>query len=175
MDEIDKVHHSFSLKGASVDKKRVLRCSKPILSNIQSLNLVGGWTTQLKNMQPSKWVHFAGWKFQTYLSSHHHVGVSKNTGTSKWMVKKMENPMNKWDDLGGKKTPYFWKHHHHVNNLFSSPRPESFLLLASVEACPLPSPHVSATGVTRSHPKINLEISKTSRFTRLRSKKNNDS
>ena len=24
------------------------------------------------------------------------MGVSKNRGTPKWMVKKMENPMNKW-------------------------------------------------------------------------------
>ena len=31
----------------------------------------------------------------------HHLGVSKNSGTPKWMVKIMENPMNKWDDLGG--------------------------------------------------------------------------
>ena len=36
------------------------------------------------------------------------MGVSKNRGTPKWMVKIMENPI-KMDDLGGK-TPYFWKH-----------------------------------------------------------------
>ena len=30
------------------------------------------------------------------------MGVSKNHGTPKWMVKIMvPNPMNKWDDLGG--------------------------------------------------------------------------
>ncbi len=31
------------------------------------------------------------------------MSVSKNRGTQtpKWMVKIMENPMNKWDDLGG--------------------------------------------------------------------------
>ena len=31
------------------------------------------------------------------------LGVSKNTGTPKWMVKIMENPI-KMDDLGGKPT-----------------------------------------------------------------------
>ena len=36
-----------------------------------------------------------------------HLGVSKNTGTPKWMVKIMENPI-KMDDLGV--FPYFWKH-----------------------------------------------------------------
>jgi len=36
------------------------------------------------------------------------VGVSKNGGTPKWMVKIMENPI-KMDDLGGKPT-IFWKH-----------------------------------------------------------------
>ena len=30
------------------------------------------------------------------------LGVSKHNGTPKWMVKIMENPMSKWDDLGGK-------------------------------------------------------------------------
>ena len=28
------------------------------------------------------------------------MGVSKNSGTQKWMVKIMENPMNKWMILG---------------------------------------------------------------------------
>ena len=32
-----------------------------------------------------------------------HLGVSKNRGTPKWMVKIMENPI-KMDDLGGKPT-----------------------------------------------------------------------
>ena len=31
------------------------------------------------------------------------MGVSKNSGTPKWMVKIMENPIN-MDDLGGKPT-----------------------------------------------------------------------
>ena len=40
--------------------------------------------------------------------------ISKNRGwyfknpSPKWMVYFMENPMNKWDDLGGKPTPIFW-------------------------------------------------------------------
>ena len=40
------------------------------------------------------------------------MGVSKNRGkTPKWMVKTMvPNPMNKWDDLGGK-NPLFWVQH----------------------------------------------------------------
>ncbi len=38
------------------------------------------------------------------------MGVSKNNGTSKWMVKTMENPMNKWMIWG--KTPYFWFNTH---------------------------------------------------------------
>ena len=52
-----------------------------------------------------------------------YMDVSKNRGTPKfiwmfpkiggkppkWMVKIMENPMNKWDDLRGKK-PYSCKH-----------------------------------------------------------------
>ena len=35
------------------------------------------------------------------------MGVGPKTRVGKppkWMVKIMENPMNKWDDLGGKKT-----------------------------------------------------------------------
>ena len=35
--------------------------------------------------------------------------VSKNRGTPKWMVIIMENPMNKWDDLGGK--PHYFRKH----------------------------------------------------------------
>ena len=38
-----------------------------------------------------------------------HMGVSKNKGTPKWMVKIMENPI-KMDDLGGK-TPIFGNIH----------------------------------------------------------------
>ena len=34
-----------------------------------------------------------------------YMGVSKNSGTPKWMVKIMENPM-KMDDLGGKPTSF---------------------------------------------------------------------
>ena len=36
------------------------------------------------------------------------MGASKNSGTPKWMVKIMENPIN-IDDLEVK-PPYFWKH-----------------------------------------------------------------
>ncbi len=36
------------------------------------------------------------------------MGVSKDRGTPKWMVKMMENPI-KMDDLGGV-PPIFWKH-----------------------------------------------------------------
>ena len=36
-----------------------------------------------------------------------HLGVSKNTGTPNWMVKIMENPMNKW--MIWWVFPYFWK------------------------------------------------------------------
>ena len=37
------------------------------------------------------------------------MGVEPKIGGKppKWMVYFMENPMNKWDDLGRKK-PYFW-------------------------------------------------------------------
>ena len=42
-----------------------------------------------------------------YFNTHRiHVGVSKNTGTPKWMVKIMENPMNKWMIWGAH--PYFY-------------------------------------------------------------------
>ena len=47
-----------------------------------SSGLVGGWTTHLKNMRKSKWVHlpqFSGWKFQKYLSCHHLVVDSYET------------------------------------------------------------------------------------------------
>ena len=36
-----------------------------------------------------------------------YMDVSKNRGTPKWMVKIMENPINKWMIWG---YPYFWKH-----------------------------------------------------------------
>ena len=39
-----------------------------------------------------------------------HLGVSKNRGTPKWMVKIMENPI-KMDDLGGKRTTIFGNIH----------------------------------------------------------------
>ena len=64
--------------------------------------------------------------------------------------------------IWGAKPPIFGNHHPDLNLFF-------FLLLSKHVLCLVP--HVSATGVTRSHPKINLEISKTSRFTRLCSKK----
>ena len=40
-------------------------------------------------------------------SSKFYMGVSKNRGAPKWMVKIRENPMNKWDDLGGYQTTIF--------------------------------------------------------------------
>ena len=48
--------------------------------------------------------------------SNKHVGVSKNRGTPKWMVKIMETPI-KMDDLGGKPTIFgnihvLVKHYH---------------------------------------------------------------
>ncbi len=43
--------------------------------------------------------------FQPY-----HMGVSKNNATPKWMVKIMENPMNKWMNWGV--FPYFWFNTH---------------------------------------------------------------
>ena len=42
-----------------------------------------------------------------------HLGISKNSGTPKWMVKIMENPI-KMDDLGGN-TPIFGNIHFEVN------------------------------------------------------------
>ena len=44
------------------------------------------------------------------------MGVSKNTGTPKWMVKIMENPMNKWMIWGGweKLSPLFLVQHPYV-------------------------------------------------------------
>ena len=39
-------------------------------------------------------------KYQTSKMGIIHLGVSKNRGTPKWMVKIMENPI-KMDDLGG--------------------------------------------------------------------------
>ena len=38
------------------------------------------------------------------------VGVSKNRGTPKWMVKIMENPMNKWM-IWGENPPIFGNTH----------------------------------------------------------------
>ena len=48
-------------------------------------------------------------KAKTTASGVHHLGVSKNRGIlpPKWMVKIMENPMNKWMIWG---YHYFWKH-----------------------------------------------------------------
>ena len=43
--------------------------------------------------------------FASFFDSH--MGISKNTGTPKWMVKIMENPYEQMDDLGGKTTPIF--------------------------------------------------------------------
>ena len=44
------------------------------------------------------------------------MGVSKNKGTPKWMVKIMENPMNKWMIWG---YPYFWKHPYWFSSLIN--------------------------------------------------------
>ena len=41
------------------------------------------------------------------------MGVSKNSGTPKWMVKIRENPI-KMDDLGGKRTPIFGNTHIYI-------------------------------------------------------------
>ena len=56
-------------------------------------------------------VGFPGSKYLPYLTNKlfpsnpqfgiSNMGVSKNRGTPKWMVKIMENPMNIMDDLGG--------------------------------------------------------------------------
>ena len=49
----------------------------------------------------------AGRMFVVFLASPtQNMGVSKNSGTPKWMVYFMENPF-KMDDLGGKTTPIF--------------------------------------------------------------------
>ena len=49
-------------------------------------------------------VHFA---WQVWYGHYICMGVSKNRATPKWMVKIMENPMNKWMIWG---YHYFWKH-----------------------------------------------------------------
>ena len=59
-----------------------------------------------------------------HLQTSNHLGVSKNNGTPKWMVKIMENPI-KMDDLEGKH-PYLWFNTHL--------RSELQLLGCSVEA-----------------------------------------
>ena len=46
------------------------------------------------------------------------MGVSKNSGTPKWMVKIMENPI-KIDDLGVPlfvETPKYWQHQHGIES-----------------------------------------------------------
>ncbi len=52
-----------------------------------------------------------------------HLGVNPKIGvkTPKWMVKIMENPMNKWMIWGAH--PYFWKHPFrcYINKYFKSP------------------------------------------------------
>ena len=45
--------------------------------------------------------------FHDYGRKVRYMGVSKNSGTPKWMVKIMENPMNKWMIWG---YPYSCKH-----------------------------------------------------------------
>ena len=49
-----------------------------------------------------------------------HIGVSKNRGIlpPKWMVKIMENPMNKWMIWG--ETPLYLECHPHVSCFLSS-------------------------------------------------------
>ena len=57
-----------------------------------------------------------------------YMGVSKNRGTPKWMVKIMENPL-KMDDLGGK-THYFRKHpyiNRHLSGVLKFPQASSAL------------------------------------------------
>ena len=57
------------------------------------------------------------------------MGVSKNRGTPKWMVKIMENPYEQMDDLGGISTPIFgstpkWHHLMNILTLSSSTAPK---------------------------------------------------
>ena len=69
-----------------------------------------------------------------------HMGVSKNRGTPKWMVKIMENPI-KMDDLGGF-PPIFG--HTHISWTFAHshrPRPPSSTPVVLVEASKLRDPH----------------------------------
>ena len=58
------------------------------------------------------------------------LDVSKNRGMfpPKWMVKIMEKPMNKWDDLGV--FPYFWKHPF-TRNMFDPSGTRSRITLAN--------------------------------------------
>ena len=56
----------------------------------------------------SRFTTYSRMVFQQKPLKTHNLGVSKNSGIPKWMVKIMENPI-KMDDLGGK-IHYFRKH-----------------------------------------------------------------
>ena len=71
-----------------------------------------------------------GWKFETIKNipklktqNHLYIGASKNSGTPKWMVKIMENPIN-MDDLGGK--PTIFGNMDHMDCVFGIQNPSSF-------------------------------------------------
>ena len=64
--------------------------------------------TQIKIQGCRKIPSLKNMEGRVYDLVNNHLGVSKNRGTPKWMVKIMENPMNKWKIWGGHL--YFWKH-----------------------------------------------------------------
>ena len=78
--------------------------------NSPEINGITGVTPPKTNMEPNN----GGLVQMTFLLKQvifrFHVGVSKNSGTPKWMVKIMENPI-KMDDLGGFTTPIFGNTH----------------------------------------------------------------
>ena len=79
------------------------------------------WLTSHNDTQPKPQEFFLFWgaffcavadvdepdgSFWVYLNNFNDMGVSKNTGTPKWMMKIMEPPIQ-IHDLG---VPLFWKH-----------------------------------------------------------------
>ena len=54
--------------------------------------------TQIKIQGCRKIPSLKNMEGRVYDLVNNHLGVSKNRGTPKWMVKIMENPMNKWLD-----------------------------------------------------------------------------
>ena len=57
------------------------------------------------------------------------MGISKNSGTPKWMVKTRENPI-RMDDLGGKQPLFLVQHpYYSLPNFLGSPKNWSYLLL----------------------------------------------